>query len=110
VICFFDACRRPITGADRRRRVEWHEVDGKEFIFGEGMPDGNLSDAAGPLVKTAHHKCYFASVKRAQLAAARADEAAVHPPVTDWRDQETLDVEALTGEGHRGNRGAGAAR
>lgn len=105
MICFF--CRKAITGADLKRRVEWRQVDGQEFIYGDGMPDGNLSDAAGPLVKTAHHKCYFASVKRAQLVAARAAETEAHPAATDWRDQEELDVEALRGvDGD--HRGAGA--
>jgi hypothetical protein len=97
--CF--TCRKGITGADLKRRVEEHDVDGRVLVFGDGMPDGNLSEATGPLVRVRHHKCYYASVKHAQIQAARAAEGASLPFSADWRDQETLAVEELTGEGHR---------
>jgi hypothetical protein len=99
VRCF--TCRRDITGADLKRRVEEHDAGGQVLVFGDGMPDGNLAEAAGPLLRVRHHKCYYASVKHEQIRAARAGEGSGTEETADWRDQETLAVEELTREGHR---------
>ncbi len=121
MICWFESCRRPISRAEEPKRAEWHRVDGQEKIYGEGMPDGTLREADGPLIKTSHGKCYFAQHHRDQLASGAIAwrqvlaDARVEDPVpprehVDWRDQEAHDVEELTGEGYGADRGAGAPR
>lgn len=108
--CSFEACHRPLTKADMRRRIEYRQAPAgakvKYFVFGEGMPDGNIDEATGPLAMTFHHKCHFAYQRRQQLIAAKAADPPAQQPVTDWREQETADVEELVGEGNGGNRGA----
>jgi hypothetical protein len=119
VICWFTSCRRPISRAEEGKRAEWHRVGGEELVFGEGMPDGTLAEASGPLIKTSHGKCYFAQHHRGQLEsgaiawrqvldAARSEDPAPAREHVDWRDQEAHDVEELTGEGNGDHRGAGA--
>lgn len=59
-------CHRPIgAGQDARRRAEFRQQpDGSIKVFGHGMPDGELSEASGQLVKVKHNGCYWAAVKR----------------------------------------------
>ena len=111
--CSFEACRRPISKADEPKRVEWRTGNDKgKFtfrVYGRGMPDGPLSEAVGTLVMVFHHKCHFAHKRRQALLEAKAADPSAQPGrATDWREQETAEVEDLIGEGHRDNRGAGA--
>lgn len=111
MICFF--CHRPIRGADVADRYEWRTQpdSGLLFIFGKGeLP---LRQARGQLVKLSHGKCYHAFKKQEQLAAARSADPSEQPRSdTDWREQETHDVEELRqrDEGNGSDRGAGAPR
>jgi hypothetical protein len=63
-----DSCRRPFTSADQlRRRAEYRrQGDGSVKVFGHGMPDGELAQASGQLVKVKHNGCYHADRKREQ--------------------------------------------
>jgi hypothetical protein len=109
VICFF--CHRPVRGADVPARYEWRTgpVTRDVRVYGKGeLP---LAEARGQLVKLSHGKCYHAHKKQLELQAARAADPSSQPrPDTDWRDQDVLDVEELTGshEGNGDHRGAGA--
>lgn len=88
--------------------MELHRADGRELVFGDGMPDGNLAGAHGPLAPggVLHRKCYFARQAQSRLAAAQAADPSVRPDHTpDWRYQETAGLEVLIGEGHRDHRG-----
>lgn len=66
MICWLDHCRRPIGRGETARRVEWHMVGGQELVFGEGT-GRPLAEAAGPLLRTAHGKCYFTDLKRTRM-------------------------------------------
>lgn len=59
-------CRRPIgSGQDALRRAEfWLQPDTSIKVFGHSMPDGELSEATGQLVKVKHNGCYWAAWKR----------------------------------------------
>jgi hypothetical protein len=59
-------CPLEIKGeAQLAKRAEWREQpDGSVLVYGENMPAGKLSDAAGRLLKAAHQKCYWAVWKR----------------------------------------------
>jgi hypothetical protein len=108
VICFF--CFRAIIGNDLHHRAEWRRTEGEVRVYGEDAPDGPLSAATGPLWRVSHKKCFHAEKKRLELLAAREADPGVQPAeVADWRHQEVVGVEELAGEGHRGDRGAGAA-
>jgi hypothetical protein len=117
MICFFDACRRPILPVEWEDHAEWHDVGGTEVVFGKDMPGGPLLAATGPLLHAAHHKCAFAHIRRLRLAPARAELLAARraDPFAqcgssrDWRDQETHGVEVFAGESDRADRGPGAA-
>ena len=63
-----DNCRKPVgAGQEARRRAEFRrQSDGTIKVFGHGMPDGELSEAAGQLIKVQHNGCYWAAVKREQ--------------------------------------------
>lgn len=61
-----DDCHRPIGAAsEARRRAEFRlQPDSTLKVFGHGMPDGELSEASGQLIKVKHNGCYWAAVKR----------------------------------------------
>lgn len=108
MICF--VCSRPIRGTDLNHRAEWRRDGDVVKAYGEDAPDGPLSSASGRLLKVSHKKCFHAEKKRLELLEAKtADAGSQLPEESDWRHQETVEVEELTGEGHRANRGAGAA-
>lgn len=113
LVCAFEACRRTIGRAELGKRAEVHRVAGEERVYGEGMPDGSLAEAGGPLVRVYHGKCWFAQHHRTQLSSGAIawrqvlDDAG--PPVrresADWRGQEACDVEELRGVVGRADRG-----
>lgn len=93
MICFWDS--KPVTAADMKRRFEWRRwKDGTAHVYGTGAPDGPLSSARGELEKVSHYKCYHAWVKRQQLLDAKQADAPDQRE-TDWREQETANVEDL---------------
>jgi hypothetical protein len=63
-------CRKDIgSGEQARRRAEYRrQPDGSVKVFGRGMPDGELSEAAGQLTEVRHNGCYWAEVKRMRRA------------------------------------------
>lgn len=65
------SCHKPLgSGADMARRAEFRrQKDGSVKVFGRGMPDGELSEAAGQVLEVKHNGCYWAAVKREQRAA-----------------------------------------
>jgi len=65
-----NACHKPIAGgAEAKRRAEYRlQKDGSVKVFGHGMPDGELSEAAGQLTGVGHNGCYWAAFKREQRA------------------------------------------
>jgi hypothetical protein len=110
VICFF--CLKAIKGSELARRVEWRKMwdaDAGSSVVGvygdiQGA-DGKLKDARGPLTRVSHNKCYYASKSREQILTAKRDDPSVQPrEPSDWRPQEAVDVEDLTGHDGNGNR------
>jgi hypothetical protein len=108
LICEFEACRKPVIGPDFGKRIEVHRIGGQPVAFGEGMPAGRLDAADGPLLAVYHSKHWYASLKRDMMLAARDADRSEQPGASDWRDQETLDVEDVSGLGRRAG-GAGTA-
>ncbi|MGA9606979.1 MAG: hypothetical protein WBR21_08145 [Rouxiella badensis] len=120
MICFFDACRKPILPIEWEQHAEWHlvlaEGEETEVVFGKDMAAGRLDQVpeGSRFIKAAHHKCAFAALRREKLEAKREDlldarraDPLAQPGVhSDWRDQETAGVEVLAGEGNRTDRGS----
>ena len=63
-------CLKPVAGGEQgRRRAEYRrQPDGTVKVFGRGMPDGELAQATGQLVKVKHNGCYHADRKRGERA------------------------------------------
>lgn len=106
MVCF--VCHTAIRPADWAARYEWRKSGDDILVYGKGLLP--LRDAPGRLVRVCHNKCFHVHVKQLQLAEAKAADPSAQPrPEQDWRHQETVDVEELSGnEGHRDHRGAGA--
>lgn len=69
------------------KRVEHHRApDGSLRIYGINMPDGQLDQVIGPLVKVLHSKCYWIITKRVRRG---GDEiGGTHPGLVDAYDEE----------------------
>jgi hypothetical protein len=100
-------CLRGFTRSEESRRVEERrQPDMSVKAFSDAIPGARLSQASGPLTAVLHNKCWYARESRRNLAAAReADLSAQTDRVTDYRDQETVEVGQIS-EGHPDHRGA----
>ncbi len=100
MICAWESCRRPVV-LDDTRRVEVRRQDDETLkAFGKGIPGYPLALAAGTLEQVFHYKCYFAYARRQYLLAAKEADPSLQNRETDWREQETCEVEDLS-EGYR---------